>query len=315
MKSLGTSCARVWVVLVVGLVLVGCGRGSEAPVEGGGGGIGVVVSIVPQRYMVERIGGDWVRVQVMVGPGASPATYEPKPSQLRALSQARVYFSSGVPFEAGWMDRFRRSNSSMKVVDVNEGVERLWMLGHDHGHGHGDEEGVHHHHEATWDPHTWLSPRRVKVQAERIAEVLSELAPEGAPEFRANLDRLLSDIDALDAELRTQFEGLAGRRFLVFHPSWGYFADDYGLEQLSIEVGGQEPSAAEMAEVIRRARDGGVSAVFAQPEFRMQQAGQVADALGLELVVISPLEADWLENLRMVGARIAEAIREGTGDE
>jgi zinc transport system substrate-binding protein len=312
---------RIWRVLCcTWLVLsIGCGRGGGGGGEGGAGEAGgasggapipVVVSILPQRQVVERIGGERVEVEVMVGVGASPETYEPKPSQLRALSGARAYFAMGVPFEAGWGERFRRVNPLLRMVDVNEGVERLELAGHVHG------DGDHvHEQEATWDPHTWVSPRRVIVQARHVAAVLAELAPAHEAEFRANLEGLVADIEALDAGLRERLDGLAGRPFLVFHPAWGYFADDYGLVQIPIEVGGQEPSAAEMAEVIRRARAEGVRAVFVQPESGMQQARQVASALGCEVVEMSPLAPDWLENLREVGERLAAALRQGGPDE
>ncbi len=286
---------KCWIGIVVCGLLAGCGR-VPAPVVAEG--LQVTVSILPQKYLVSRIGGDAVTVNVMVGPGESPATYEPKPSQLKALAAADAYIRIGVPFEDAWWERLLQVNRTMQVVDANQGVERLEAEAH-HGHDHAH----------TLDPHTWLSPRIVKQQADTVCDVLCELAPELAEQFRANKDALQSDIDALDQELSDSFAGLKGERFLVFHPSWAYFARDYGLKQIPVEVGGQEPSAAELAQLMDEARSQGVSAVFAQPEFNTQQAAAIARELSCELILVSPLAEDWLENLRRVGSTFAEALR------
>jgi zinc transport system substrate-binding protein len=261
----------------------------------------VTVSILPQQYVVSRIGGEAVTVNVMVGPGESPATYEPKPSQLKALAAADAYIRMGVPFEDAWWNRLHKVNPAMRVVDANQGIERLELGDHDHGHDP--------HHAHTLDPHTWLSPRMVKQQVETVCRALSELAPDQAGAFRANADRLLADIDSLDQELSALFADLKGSRFLVFHPSWAYFARDYGLEQIPVEVGGQEPSAAELANMLSEARELGVKAIFAQPEFSTKQAEAIARELNCEVILVSPLAADWLTNLSQVGAAFAEALR------
>ena len=287
---------RRWIWIVVAGLLAGCGR---APAPPAGEGLHVTVSILPQRYLVTRIAGDAVTVNVMVGPGESPATYEPKPSQLKALAVADAYIRIGVPFEDAWWDRLQKVNPHMRVIDANNGVERLALdaHGHDHGHAH------------NLDPHTWLSPRIVKKQTETICEALCALAPDRADQFRANAAVLQADIDTLDQELTAQFAGLKGARFLVFHPSWAYFARDYGLEQIPVEVGGQEPSASELADLLSEAHKLGVRAVFAQPEFSTQKARAIAQELNCEVLLVSPLAADWLENMRRVGARFAEALR------
>lgn len=295
-----------WCLAVVSLVGGGAGCGGqrgEEPGDVSDGVIRVAVSLVPHRYIVERIGGAQVEIEVMVGRGESPAVYEPKPSQLVALAGADLYLAAGVPFELGWLDRFRQVNPRMVIVNLNDGLDLLPMAGHDHAdHGPG---GAHHP-----DPHTWLSPRLAREQAGRITTSLSRMAPAHADRFAANLADLEADIEDLDGELRALFVGTGGRSFLVFHPSWGYFAADYGLVQVPIEVGGQEPSPAELGRLIEEAAGQGIGVVFAQPEFRTEQARQVADSLGCELVLVSPLAPDWLENLRSVGTRMARALRE-----
>ncbi|MCD6344416.1 MAG: zinc ABC transporter substrate-binding protein [Anaerolineae bacterium] len=273
-------------LLLVAGVLAGCGQQTTPTVSAA---LHVTVSILPQRYFVERVGGEYVAVNVMVEPGASPATYEPQPEQLRALSLADVYFSIGVPFEDVWLERFASVNENLLLVDTTQGIERQ-----------GDPEHP--------DPHIWLSPALVKVQAQTIYETLAQLDPAHQETYRANLESFLTDIDALDADIRETLTGVENRKFMVFHPSWGYFARDYGLEQLPVEVEGQEPSAAELAALVARAKQEGIKVIFAQPEFSTRSAETLAQEIGGEVLLISPLAPDWLDNLRRVAEVLAKRM-------
>jgi len=277
--------AAVRLLLVAG-VLAGCGQQTTPTVSAA---LHVTVSILPQRYFVERVGGEYVTVNVMVEPGANPATYEPQPEQLRALNLADVYFSIGVPFEDVWLERFASVNENLLLVDTTQGIERQ-----------GDPEHP--------DPHIWLSPALVKVQAQTIYETLSQLDPAHQGAYRANLESFLADIDALDADIRETLTGVENRKFMVFHPSWGYFARDYGLEQLPVEVEGQEPSAAELAALVARAKQEGIKVIFAQPEFSTRSAETIAQEIGGEVLLISPLAPDWLDNLRRVAEVLAKRM-------
>jgi len=294
-------------VMVAGLLLAGCAR-SRSSEEEMAPDLQVTVSIVPQAYFVERIGGEHVAVQVMVEPGQSPHTYEPKPEQLVALSQSNVYFSIGVSFEDAWLERIAAASPGMLLVDTAAGIERRYIEAHDHGDDDDDHEEDYE--GENLDPHIWLSPRLVKIQARHMADALAELDPEHAQEYRDNLVAFEAEIDALDAEIRQQLAGLTSVKFLVFHPSWGYFADEYGLEQVAIEVGGQEPSAAELAQLITLAREEGIRVVFAQPEFSTRSAEVIAEEIDGRVLLINPLALDWAENLREVARTMAEVLGE-----
>ena len=294
-------------VMVAELLLAGCAR-SRSSEEEMAPDLQVTVSIVPQAYFVERIGGEHVAVQVMVEPGQSPHTYEPKPEQLVALSQSNVYFSIGVSFEDAWLERIAAASPGMLLVDTAAGIERRPIEAHDHGDDDDDHEEDHE--GENLDPHIWLSPRLVRIQARHMADALAELDPEHAQEYRDNLVAFEAEIDALDAEIRQQLAGLTSVKFLVFHPSWGYFADEYGLEQVAIEVGGQEPSAAELAQLITMAREEGIRVVFAQPEFSTRSAEVIAEEIDGRVLLINPLALDWAENLREVARTVAEVLGE-----
>ena len=276
-------------------VLCGC-SGPSSPADER---LSVTVSIPPQRFFVQRIAGDRVRVSVMVGAGESPATYEPKPSQLRGLSESAVYVRIGVPFEDAWMARLAPMMADGEIVHVADGQAMLTISA-----SHGD-----HHHEHGVDPHTWLSPRLAAEQAEVVCETLCRLDPAAAGAYRATLAVLVGEIQGLDEELAGRLSAVKGGRFLVFHPSWGYFAHEYGLEQVPIEVGGQEPSAQELAALVRRAEEMDIRVVFVQPEFDTSKAETVAGALGGGIVRVSPLAEDWIENLRGMGRSLEEVLR------
>ena len=284
--------------LVVLLLCAAQGCAGRGPAAEGGGGLTVTVSILPQKYFLERIGGEHVRVNVMVGPGDEPHSYEPKPDQMRALSESVAYFRAGVEFEDAWLGRIASANNELRIVDTLAGIERLSAPSYP---GHEEQE---------LDPHTWTSPALVRIQARTIYDALAEIDPEHAGVYEANLGQFLADIDALDQDIREALSGFEGAKFIVFHPAWGYLARDYGLEQVPVEVGGQEPSARELAEVIALAKQEGIRVVFTQPEFSARAAETIAHEIGGQVLSVSPLAPDWLGNMRRVASTFRAALGE-----
>ena len=289
--------------LSLGVALsTGCGR--DVTSEARSGSLNVTVSILPQRYFVERVGGEHVSVNVMVEPGDSPHSYEPSPEQLRALSQAAIYFSIGVDFENAWLDRFSAASPDMMMVDTTLGIERVSMVNHRYQGGEeGNREETEH-----LDPHIWTSPRLVKTQASTICEALSRVDAMHADAYQTNLDRFLREIDDLDVEIRGTLAGAEKRKIIIFHPAWGYLAREYGLEVIPVEIGGQEPSPSELADLVAIAEEEGIKVIFAQPEFSTRAAETVAKEIDGEVLLISPLAPDWLENLRRVAGAFADVL-------
>ena len=272
--------------LVLALALAGCGDRPDS-----GDRIRVAVSVPPQAYFVDRVGGDRVTVEVMVPPGAAPDSYEPTPQQVLALRRARLYVEVGhaaFPFER----RYLEGVNGLELVNMTAGVELLPAPA-------GDEHG------GDLDPHVWTSPAAVVAAARNIAAALGRIDPAGAPVYQRNLTAFLADVAALDREIRATLAGVEHRRFLVFHPAWGYFARDYGLEQVAIETNGKEPSPARLVALITEARREGIRVVFVQRGFSDRAARVIAAELGAEVVALDPLAYDWLDNLR----RVAEALR------
>lgn len=324
---------KIWeFLLVIGIIMFSL----TLPPPEAEAQVRTVVSIPPQKYFVEKVGGELVSVEVMVPPGADAHTYEPKPRQMAALAKAQVYFTVGVEFEAAWLDKFKAANPGLKVVHTEARVPRVAMEegAHDHDHGHGDHEKAHeadhkkegaergteegHGHEAGEhgeehhqgpDPHIWLAPKLVAIQARAVRDGLMEIDPANREAYDRNLEAFLKEIDALDRELKEAFQGLGDHRhLLVFHPAWGYFCRAYGLHQVAVEKEGKEPTAKGLALLIRQAKEEKARVILVQPQFSTRSAETVAKAIQGEVVAVDPLAQDWTDNLRRVAREVRKAL-------
>lgn len=276
------------------------------------------VSIMPQVFFVERIAGEHVETHVMVGPGQSPATYEPTTRQLTRLSRADVYFAIGVAFEESLVPKIRRSFPDVRIIDTREGIELRPMedgdpfdtgaesetLGRDV-----DDVQRHTHAMGTRDPHVWLSPRLAITIAENIRDGLVSLDPRHAGEYSENCDRLSDELRDIDRRIAEVLTPIQGTEILVFHPAYGYFTDAYGLVQIAIENEGGSPGPKYLASVIDRARQRGITTIFVQEQFSGTMAKTVAKEIGADIVRLDPLAGDYMDNL----LRMAEAISNASG--
>ena len=189
--------------------------------------------------------------------------------------------------DRAWLDRLMRGNDAILLIDGSEGAELM--------------EG---------DPHVWLSPRHAAVMARNIERGLARCFPEQAATLRDRLEALLAEIGAVDAEILERLGRHAGRRFLVFHPAWGYFAEAYGLEQISIEHDGKEPSPGELAALMERARNEGIRVVLVQPQFSHAEAEVVARETGARVESLDPLGRDWPATMRETAATLVRSFEE-----
>ncbi len=295
--------------LSMSIFAAGCGNGEpDEAASLPGSPISAAVSVLPQSYFLEKVGGDRVEITVVVPPGASPATYEPSPSDIRTMSDVDVWFTVGVAFEEPWLPRFTGSNPDLRVVSTISEIERkpvgrysVEALTFDEGDG---DQG-HSHDEGSPDPHVWLSPELVRSQAAVMARELAAIDPSAADLYMDNLDGFQREIDSLQFGIHSLLDTLSGRSFIVFHPAWGYFADEFGLVQVPVESHGSEPSPGEMARLVDYARDNGISAIFVSPQFSTSSARAIASEIEGEVVQIDPLARDWADNLLRVAEQLA----------
>jgi len=276
------------------------------------------VSISPQKYFVEKIGGDLVDVSVLVPAGASPHNFEPKPRQMAELSKSAVYFAVGIDFEKFWLKKIAAANPKMRVVRTDDGITRIPMADHHDGEKSRRQNSQkskveartgHDHGGGSPDPHVWLSPALVKIQARHILDALVAIDPVHQSKYESNYASFMREIDELDAELKALFAGRKGEQFMVFHPSWGYFAEAYGLVQVPVEIEGKDPKPAQLQKLIRHARERHIKVVFVQPQFSAKSAELLSREIGGQIVYTDPLAENWAGNLREVARKFGAAAR------
>ncbi|HOG50305.1 MAG TPA: zinc ABC transporter substrate-binding protein [Lentisphaeria bacterium] len=253
----------------------------------------VLVSVAPQLESVRRLGGDLVQVEALTPPGSSPETYVLNAQRMASLAQASLLFRIGAPMETALLPKLRRSYPDLAIVDARAGMRLRAMAeeGHHHGrdgHDH-DAEGM--------DPHVWLSVANMMVHARTVGVTLAERLPEHAAVIQARTEQYVQELAKLDGRLRERLRPLSGTAVAVFHPAFGYFLESYGIEQIAVEVSGRTPSGRQLGQVLTRAQQAGVRAVYIQPQFNRRAAQAVADELRCELRVLDPLPVDYIAGL------------------
>lgn len=263
--------------------------------------INIFVSILPQKYLVERIGGNRVNVSVMVKPGLSPETYEPTPKQMAELHEARLYFRIAVPFESVWIKRIRDLNPQINIIECCGDLELAGPAQQNHDRFSG---------RYAKDTHVWTSPKNAIVLAGIIKSALSGYDPGSSEYYSANHSVLVNDLDSLDAFIRKELANISNPYFIVSHPAWGHYAEAYGLEQISIERHGAEVRAKELSRLIEFARQQDIHTVFVQKQFNTASARTLAREINGKIVELDPLAEDYLNNLRYVTQAIADGARQ-----
>ena len=269
-------------------------------------GITVFVSVPPQAFLVEKVSGGHVRASVLVGPGQNPHTYEPTPRQLAALEEARAFFYTGMPFEAPVLHKLSCLGGKIEAIDMRRGVRPRTLTPDEEN---ADDGGAHGHAKGEPDPHVWLNPRNASIMAANACEALQRLDPAHAAEYAKNLQALQAELDALDKRLTAELGPFKGTAFYVYHPAFGYFAEAYGLKERPVEIGGKEPSARQLAELIDQAKKEGVRVIFVQPQFSAKSAETVADAIGGAVIPMDDLAFDYIANLQHVADAVRDAMK------
>jgi len=280
-------------ILVIAVVILascaGCTSGQDEGAAPADGKIMIATSIIPSGTFIEKVAGDHTRVMVMIPKGASPATYDPTPEQMVALSDAALYVKVGspLPFETKHLQNFIESNPDMQVVDASEGISVK------------DN-----------DPHIWNSPKNAIIMVQNIASALEVADPANATDYRANAESYTEELIALDNEITTLFSDSPESSFMIFHPAWSYFADTYAIEQIPIELEGKEPGPKQIASLITRAQEGGIHIIFTDPQFSSKSAETIAAQINGQVLPADPLAENYTENLRS----FAEAVWEANSD-
>ncbi len=247
--------------------------------------VNVAVSILPQQYFVKKVGGEHVSVLVMAGPGVNPLTYEPPKGQFEALAQRDIYFLMGIPPEDAWLAQAAKAAPDLIMADISQGVPKV-----------------------NDDPHIWVSPRLVKIQAENIAQALMEIDPANEADYQANLAAFLDELDTLDEDIQRIMDAndVAGKTFIVAHPAWGYFASDYGLNMVSIP---ENATDAQLQDLASLAKEKGIGTIFYQRGFDEKSPEKLARIIDGRTMPMEPLNPSWEPNLRSVTMMLAKSVK------
>ena len=258
----------------------------------------ISVSIIPQQYFIEQLAGGLAEVNVMIPPGASPATYEPTVSQLVKLNRSAVYMRIGyVGFEQSWMEKITSVNPGMKIVDLSEGVE---IIGEEAGDG-GDHHGPAHY---GTDPHIWMSTINARIIARNIHKELLLLFPGEKEYLQARFDLFSHSLDSLHLAITSKLEGIENRTFMIYHPALTYYARDYALEQLSLEIEGKSPSPMHLKEMTGLARVNHISKILIQSQFDRKNAEILARETGAEIIQFDPLDLQWGDQMYYIAEQL-----------
>ena len=269
-------------------VLAACGKktfeGSRKPL--------LLVSLAPYQTLVQTIAGEEFEVRTVVPIGADPHNYEPTAQQLTQISQGKIWFRIGEPFEAKLLPCLKTTN----LVDLRDALPLIEGQCQSHNHQ---------------DRHLWLSPKLLTIQAERITAALSEMFPENQKKFEERLYLIICDLKTLDLEIENQLRSAKVRTFLVSHPAFAYFCRDYDCRQLSIEHEGKDPRPKELENTLRLAKEHQVMLSITLPQYNNKGAQLIAENLQIPVRMIDPYAADYLNTMK----KLAELISTPLNDE
>jgi len=296
MKKSYLSLATLLVSAMLFLLINGCESKKAASVETVQKPL-IAVSIVPEKTFVEAVCGDLAEVVAMIPPGSSPTNYEPTPQEMAQFSKAKVYFAIGVNTETVNIMPKAKEISDLQIVKLNEEAAKVYP----------EREFS----PGNRDPHIWLSPKRAKVMVESIAKTMIEIDSANSQIYTANAQSYISQLDSLDLEIKAALSGVKDKKMIVFHPAFGYLADDYGISMIALEENGKEATPQRLKEMIDLAKKENIKAIFYQAEVAGKQAQSFADEIGGKTVQLAPLSADYIGNLKKMAKLLSEVLKEG----
>ncbi|MDY3672241.1 MAG: zinc ABC transporter substrate-binding protein [Campylobacter sp.] len=301
----------------------------------------VIASIAPVGYLAKAVGGDKIEVQSLAK--GDVHSFEPKPNDMKAVAKARIFIAAGLEFEEAWIPRFKASAKNLVVVQSDAKIAKLkeehaGHADHDEEYGEHDEKHSGHddhkakddkhsghsehakhdekheaheehdeEHEAHADPHVWLNPMLAITMARNISDALIAMDKANKDFYLKNFQKLMNDLLAFDESAKNELAGLKNRKFVVYHPAWGYFAEHYDLEQISIERNGKEPKIDEMASTVKMIKDENIKVIFADPNRSQKSAQVLASQTGAKVELLDPLGYNLLENLKIAVRAIKDA--------
>lgn len=279
------------ILLLLSLIITGCEKRDNSSPTSVNNKLTVAVSIVPQATFVKEVAGDLVNTVILIPPGNSPSNYAPSPKELVLLNNASLYFSIGVPTErVNILPKLKDINENIEIVDLVSEISMVYP-----------ERKI----SENRDPHIWLSPKRVSIMIDTIARELSYIDDKNKEIYLNNAAKYKKKLAQLDEEINKTVIKQQNKSFLVYHPSLGYFADDYGLNMIAVEKHGKETTIGNLREIIDFAKKNNIKVIFYQAEIDSTQTEVIAREIGGKSVLFSPLAADYIENIKNISQMLS----------
>ena len=256
----------------------------------------IVVTVAPQAAFVQELAGELVNVVTVLPPGANHETFSLPPQDMERISAANLYLALGLPPErANILPKAAELNRNLKIIDVQNEVAKTYPPRYFAP----DDQ----------DPHIWLSPKRAIAMVQLTARELASLDPANRETYSNNAQRFVARIEAADQEIRAALQSMSNRTFIVYHPAFGYFAEDYNLNMVALEEEGKEADPRRMREIIDLAREKGIKIIFYQEDIDGRQSRTFAEELGGRAEKVSPMATDYVENLQRMARAFADGLK------
>ncbi|OQY22645.1 MAG: hypothetical protein B6I37_06810 [Desulfobacteraceae bacterium 4572_35.2] len=268
--------------------------------------LNIAVSVAPQKYLVQKLAGEHAKVRVMIKPGQSPTTWDPSPREMARFATTDLLFCIGVPFENIWLPRLQNNFPNLKVHDPRQQIALRPL--HEHCHHNETHRAQVEPVNSTLDPHIWLDPLLNIQMAENMLHALVKLDPTHQQEYQQRFEQLRLELTQLHLEIEALLQPYQQHYFMVFHPSWGYFARRYHLQQMAIELSGKEPKGAKLAQITQQAQKNGITAIFIQTQFSQKAATTIANQIGAQVISLDPLAEDLPLMLRTTAQKLSCAL-------
>lgn len=250
----------------------------------------ISVSIAPQAFFIEKIANNTLNINVLMPQNVDEHLFELKPTTMRELEKSDIYFTIGLEFEKIFNEKFRQNFPKLHFVNSQENISLMAMKEPDSQKDENSQKN-------SLDIHTWLDPVLVQTMAVTMFKALSEQYPQHKELYEKNLNAFLAELDSLNLQISSKFDTIKNRKFIVYHPSWGYFARRYDLEQIPVEIEGKEPKPKELKKLIQEAKKENIKVIFVQPGFPENAAKALSKELKARIVVINHLARAWESEL------------------
>ena len=266
----------------------------------------IAVSIPPQAWFVSQIAGEKADVLILVPPGQNPHNYEPTPRQIQALSKAKAWILSGTEFEITLQPKIKALFPNLLIIDGTHGVKYRYM--EDHNHDCGNIE-CNESSDSFFDRHTWLGREPALLMAKHINETFFYLDYDNAEYYDNRYLKIINEINSVFEELQIDLAPLSGKSVFVYHPSFGYFLDNFNIIQEAVEMEGKEPTPRQLNDLMEKIKEQRPAAIFVQTQFPVNAARTLAQSAEAQVIELDPLAQDWLENIKHMGQALKNIIQ------